>query len=177
MSKRTKKFKRIARDYYPTPPKAVEPLVRHLPEVFTFWEPCAGDGRLIHHIQEARPRAECVLATDIHPLNSNIVAADALDLFPPAPDLIITNPPWSRIMLHPLIDHLAGIAPTWLLFDADWAYTKQSLYFMQFLKVIQVVGRVKWIEGSKTSGLDNAAWYLFDKKDMCDLPRETKFYA
>jgi hypothetical protein len=177
MSKRSKKFKRVARDYYPTPPKAVEPLVRHLPEVFTFWEPCAGDGRLIQHIQQAKPQSECVLATDIDPMNSTIVAADALELYPSGIDLIITNPPWSRELLHPLIDHFAGMAPTWLLFDADWAYTKQSLYFMQFLKVIQVVGRVKWIEGSKTSGLDNVAWYLFDKKDMCDLPRETKFYA
>ena len=32
-------FERIPRDYYPTPYSAVEPLLPHLPENFTFAEP------------------------------------------------------------------------------------------------------------------------------------------
>ena len=36
-------------------------------------------------------------------------------------DAIITNPPWRRSLLHPLIRHFQKIAPTWLLLDQDWA--------------------------------------------------------
>jgi hypothetical protein len=31
--------------------------------------------------------------------------------------------------------------------------------------MIVSVGRVKWIEGSKNTGKDNCAWYLFDLKN------------
>ena len=44
-------FERVPRDYYPTPYDAVKPLLPHLPENFTFAEPCAGDGRLIQHLK------------------------------------------------------------------------------------------------------------------------------
>jgi hypothetical protein len=49
---------------------------------------------------------------------------NALDI--QAASMFITNPPWDRKVLHPLIEHLSSIAPTWLLFDADWMHTKQS---------------------------------------------------
>ena len=175
MGKRSS-FERVEKDYYPTPPKALEPLVWHLPEVFTFAEPCAGDGRLIHHIQQARPRAECVLALDIEPRADNILHGDALT-FPGQflkATYIITNPPWSRDVLHQMIWKFSLIAPTWLLFDADWAYTKQAKPFLAYLSKIQVVGRVKWIEGSKMSGKDNVAWYLFDQRAPMG---ETMFYG
>ena len=76
-------------------------------------------------------------------------------------NLIITNPPWSRDILHDLIMGFSKIAPTWLLFDADWAFTKQSRFYMAYCQMIVAVGRVKWIEGSKNTGKDNCAWYLF----------------
>ena len=34
-----------------------------------------------------------------------------------APDAIITNPPYTRPLMHPLIEHFQRIAPTWLLLD------------------------------------------------------------
>ena len=52
--------------------------------------------------------------------------------------------------------------PTWLLFDADWAHTKQSAPYMTSCVKIVSIGRVKWIEDSKMTGKDNCAWYLFD---------------
>jgi hypothetical protein len=55
------------------------------------------------------------------------------------------------------------MAPTWLLFDADWMHTRQSAPFMPRLRKIVSVGRVKWIPDSKMTGKDNCAWYLFDK--------------
>jgi hypothetical protein len=41
------------------------------------------------------------------------------------------------------------------------------------LRVIQSIGRVKWIEGSESTGKDNACWHLFDKPSR----RVTKFYG
>ncbi|WP_456389017.1 hypothetical protein [Profundibacter sp.] len=78
-------------------------------------------------------------------------------------DLIITNPPWDRKILHPMIEHFSALRPTWLLFDADWVHTRQSAPFMPWLHKIVSVGRVKWIPDSKMTGKDNCAWHLFDQ--------------
>lgn len=158
MGKRSN-FDRIPRDFYPTPSKAVEPLLPHLPKQFTYWEPCAGDGALI----DALP-GECVAATDIEPRGAYMYRFDALDASTPKfnCDLIITNPPWDRKILHPMIEKFCRIAPTWLLFDADWVHTQQSALFASRLRKIVSVGRVKWIPDSKMTGKDNCAWHLFD---------------
>jgi hypothetical protein len=158
MSKRSN-FERIERDYYPTPFEAVKPLLPHLPSSFTFIEPCAGDGRLIKHIN-----ADCIDAYDIEPQSSSVRVGNIFDYPMIKPDYFITNPPWDRKILHPAIEHLSFIAPTWLLFDADWAHTKQSKDLIKRCVKIVSVGRVKWIENSKMTGKDNCAWYLFDDK-------------
>jgi hypothetical protein len=79
-------------------------------------------------------------------------------------DAIITNPPYTRDLMHKLIAHFSRIAPTWLLLESDWAQTKQSVPFMPSCSDIVAIGRVKWIEGSKHTGKDNSAWYRFDSK-------------
>lgn len=159
-------FVRVERDYYPTPIQAVEPLIDHLPYGdFDYIEPCAGDGRLVGHLSELTDgAANCVFMSDIEPRAEGIYQNDALDLyFPPLTvDFCITNPPWDRSILHPFIEHWMQIAPTWLLFDADWMHTKQSATLMTYCSKIVSVGRVKWIEGSKNTGKDNCCWYLFD---------------
>ena len=75
--------------------------------------------------------------------------------------MIITNPPWERDPLHAMIKKFSAHAPTWLLFDADWMHTGQAAPFAGLCKKIVSVGRVQWIEGSKSSGMENACWYLF----------------
>lgn len=163
-------FKRIARDYYPTPEAAVRPLAAHLPSRFSFCEPCAGDGRLTTHIQALNTGAVCLSEYDIEPRHDRITQMDARDLTfgkTLGADLIITNPPWIRTkksgyLLHDLIEKFSDIAPTWLLFDAGWAYTQQSRNLIKRCSKIVAIGRVKWIEDSKSSGKDDAAWYLFD---------------
>lgn len=165
-------YNKIARDKYFTPLAAVMPLIPHLPSEFTFAEPCAGDGRLIDHIQELHKNCECVWASDVEPNDTSIDELDALDLTEhhvEGCDLIITNPPWIRTkasgyLLHELIKTFSGLRPTWLLFDADWVHTVQSsdLVRDRLCKIVSI-GRVKWIEDSAGSGKDNAAWYLFDK--------------
>tara|TARA_R100000541_G_C1855632_1_gene78359 strand:- start:70 stop:609 length:540 start_codon:yes stop_codon:yes gene_type:complete len=175
MGKRSN-FARVERDYYPTPIKAVEPLIPHLPYAFDYVEPCAGDGRLIRHITElTEGTAECIYASDIEPKADNIRCADANSLYfggYGTIDYMITNPPWDRKILHPMIEHWLEICPTWLLFDSDWVHTQQSAPYIEYCSKIVSVGRVKWIEGSKGVGYDNCCWHLFDIN-----AKRTEFYG
>ena len=142
-------------------------------------EPCAGDGRLISHISQLTSGlGECIGAYDIEPRHDYVQKLDALTIESVSGSFskdffAITNPPWDRKILHPLIDNFLGICPTWLLFDADWMHTKQSATFMTYCKTVVSVGRVKWIEGSKSQGKDNCAWYLFDYSSE----EQTQFYG
>jgi len=164
-------YERKPRDYYPTPLAAVKPLIPHLPASFTFCEPCAGDARLIDHIEELHEDASCLTAFDIEPQAGDVDELDALELAEEhvrGCDYIITNPPWERskksgYLLHAMIEHFSNLRPTWLLFDADWSYTLQSSKLITRCESIVSVGRVKWIEDSAGTGKDNAAWYLFNK--------------
>lgn len=169
-------FERIEKDQYLTPESAVKPLIPFLPRGrFTFAEPCAGDGRLIRHI-EALTSARCVSMSDIAPNDyaapqiAGIMQRDARELtFADlnGADAIITNPPWSRdkksgYLLHNLITIFANLRPTWLLFDADWMHTVQAQPFLaDYCTHIVSVGRVKWMEGTNQTGKDNVAWYAF----------------
>lgn len=153
-------FERLPRDYYPTPREALAPLIPHLEFGVMFAEPCAGDGALIHGLEAAG--ASCVEALDIEPQTDIAYRADALDWnVSDSADYIITNPPWDRKILHPMIRHFSAMRPTWLLFDADWVHTKQAAPFMPLLRMVVSVGRVKWIPDSKMTGKDNCAWHLF----------------
>ena len=156
MGKRSN-FERREADFYPTPRAAVVPLIPYLrgSGIRTFAEPCAGDGALVRHLKSFDLR--CVFAGDIRDDQDAL----ALDSYGKA-DAIITNPPWSRDVLHRLIEHFQNIGPTWLLLDFDWAQTKQAAPFLPHCSDIVAIGRVKWIEGSKHTGKDNAGWHRFD---------------
>lgn len=166
-------FERIERDFYPTPEPAVEPLMRHLRGDEVFVEPCGGDGTLIRHLEKRG--LICGAAYDLEPKSSMVLPGDAFNLTARDcgdADLIITNTPWDRDILHPLIDTFRNILPTWLLFDADWMHTKQAVPYLLYCAKIVSVGRLKWIPDSKMVGKDNCAWYLFT-----DEVEETIFYG
>lgn len=152
-------FERNPRDFYPTPEAAVLPLLPFLIRGETFIEPCAGDGALVRHLE--KHGLHCAGQYDIEPQAPGIVQQDYTDLKACGADYIITNPPWQRDLLHPMIDHWRKLTPTWLLFDADWAYTRQARPYLHYCACIVSVGRVKWIPDSKMTGKDNCAWYLF----------------
>jgi len=165
MGKRSS-FERRERDFYPTPAEAVRPLIPHLRHGDIFIEPCAGDGALVLHLEAAG--MSCRYAADVEPRADWIEAADALrDTFWPyctdSVEYIITNPPWDRRVLHPMIELFSNQKPTWLLFDADWVHTRQAAPLLPRLRKIVSVGRVKWIADSPFTGKDNCAWHLFDK--------------
>ena len=160
MGKRSQ-FPRRERDFYPTPEAAVGPLIDHLDDVCVFDEPCAGAGDLTGHLLS---RGLSVgRQSDVEPRGAGVECIDANDLVDCVGDVFITNPPWSRHLMHPILDHLISIAPTWCLIDADWAHTKQASAFMERCEIIVSVGRLRWIAGSPHTGKDNCCWYLFSE--------------
>lgn len=161
MGKRSS-FDRIPRDKYPTPQAGVLPLLPHLTPGQRFAEPCAGNGQLVDFLVAAG--MVNAGAWDIEPERADIAKADALKKVVGNIDLYITNPPWKREILHPLIVHLSNQAPTWLLFDSDWKDTVQAAPFLPRCRKIVAVGRLKWIPGTKHTGKENCSWYLFDNR-------------
>lgn len=163
MGKRSS-FARIPRDAYDTPPEAVGPLLAHLASGTRFTEPCAGAGMLLDLLESHGHH--CATRWDIEPRRSDIEPHDARTHQVVDIDCFITNPPWSRPILHAIIANLSAQAPTWLLFDADWAHTRQAVPYLPWCRKIVAVGRVKWIPGSKFTGKDNCCWYLFDQATL-----------
>lgn len=170
MGKRSS-FERRPRDTYDTPAEAVRPLLRFLPPGTRFAEPCAGAGDLVRHL-EAEGHV-CVDASDIAPRGPNIRQQDALTFQCDDAAVVVTNPPWSRDILHPLIRHLSARRPTWLLIDANWLFTKQAAPLLPICSKIVTIGRVKWIPDSKMTGKDDAIWALFDER----LDGPTEFFG
>lgn len=106
---------------------------------------------------------KCLAAWDIEPRGKRIDKEDAMTAqIGGEIDFFITNPPWSRDLLHAIIDNLSSQYPTLLLFDADWLHTRQANGRWQKCSQVISVGRLKWIEGSKYTGKDNCAWHRFD---------------
>ncbi|EBA18382.1 hypothetical protein RSK20926_11704 [Roseobacter sp. SK209-2-6] len=178
MGKRSN-FKRRDKDTYDTfDPKALPPLLRHLPKGVRFWEPCGGQYDLAAGLEAAGH--ECVVASDIAPRDERVFRCDAMtvtaaDVMATGAEAIITNPVWSRPLMHAMIDHFSRILPTWLLFDASWAHTEQKMIakkhgvrtapdLLQHCHMIVSVGRLIWIEGTTTPGKDDVCWYLFDQR-------------
>lgn len=166
-------FERNPRDFYPTPREAVLPLLDFLPKNATFAEPCCGEFDLVLALEMYDRR--CNFSSDIEARDDLVYVLDALELTEKEVekcDYIITNPPWDRKILHPMINHFRSLKPTWLLFDSDWAHTRQASPYLPFCSDIVAVGRVKWIPGSKHTGKDNCCWYKFINQET-----ETVFHG
>jgi hypothetical protein len=171
MSKRSPDFERSPRDFYPTPYKAVLPLIPYLHRdgIKTFAEFCCGDGDLIQHLESFD--LTCVYSGDI------VTGQDALKLTLADLDgaqVGITNPPYKHPedptrgvnatrLLRELIQHFLDLGlPFWLLLQHDWTTNENVSPFLDYCSDIVVVGRVKWMAGTKTSGMDNSDWLRFD---------------
>lgn len=169
MAKRSNK-ERIPKEKYRTPREAVIPLLPHIPLGTLFVEPCAGDGRLARHLESFGHR--CLAMYDNEPDDPTVRFGDATRLRWRAPEdaMWITNPPWRRDWLHPIIRNLIRYAPAWLLFDADWAHTDQSIPLLPYCRRIVSAGRIEWIPGTGMTSLDNSAWYLFTEEFSISPP-------
>ena len=165
MSKRAPGGERIENDRYFTPAKAVRPLAARLAPGTRFYEPCAGDGAIITHL--ATHNMFCVGARDIAPLGDFIERGDALALTEQDigdAELLITNPPYERGLMHALIDHFSRLRPTWLLVEMDWLATLQAEPFLRFASDIIVVRRMKLFKGTPSEGYDNYVWIRFQRE-------------
>ncbi|HEY1888479.1 MAG TPA: hypothetical protein VGG86_20920, partial [Roseiarcus sp.] len=114
-------FPRRPQDDYATPLAALKPLLPHLCRQTPIIEPCPGAGDLVRHLDEA--------GFEVTPLSgdarSRVYALDSLGKF-----VFVTNSPWRRDILHPIIENLSDQAKTWLLLDADWVHCKQSVPYL-----------------------------------------------
>lgn len=141
--------------FYPTiDPRCVAPLLaamRAIGDPLRFAEPCAGAGDLIQLLEAAG--LQCVWGLELEPQDEGlrnrwpIGVGDALQLRErdlPGVDLFITNPPWERDWLEPLIRHLAALRPVWSLHDAGWAYAARSAALGAICTDVVAVGRLKW---------------------------------
>ncbi len=160
-------FKRRAHDAYDTPESGILPLLSQIPKGARFAEPCAGHGDMVHYLVDAGYRL--TVACDIEPRgwfmgHQPYDALNATRLSLGRPDVIITNPPWTRALLHPMIDRFRQIAPTWLLFDANWMHTKQAAS-LRYCDAILSVGRISWM-GNGTGGKEDAAWFRFVDREV-----------
>ncbi|MEO9625884.1 MAG: hypothetical protein ABJF09_00585 [Qipengyuania citrea] len=153
---------RKRRDFYPTiDRRAVPALLAAMLAVgdiapgqaVRYAEPCAGQGDLIQLLQHEAPQLHCAFGLEYDWQDEGlhnrwpIAHGNALTLGAPdlaGVELIVTNPPWKREALHPLITHLASLRPTWLLYDGSWAFTKQAAPFHRVLTDVAAVGRLRF---------------------------------
>ncbi len=139
-------------------------------------EPFAGAGDLTNQIDWA----DWVAKTDIEPSHESVSQRDAFDYKSSdfeGVDFVITNPPWTRNILHPSIEHFANLVPTWMLLDANWAWTAQAAkYIERYCTDIVTIGRLKWIPDTNMTGKDDCAWFCFtkdkDKEPTYFYPRQ-----
>lgn len=159
MGKRSS-FARRKNDAYDTwDARALPPLLPFLQPGTRFIEPCAGNGTLLDQLEAAGH--VCVGAYDIEPRRWDIEVADACTVRLPPGAVSITNPPWTRAIMHPMLANLADQGPTWALFDAAWAFTRQAGPLLGSCHAIVVVGRLQWEPGTDHDSQDDCAWYLF----------------
>lgn len=177
-------FERKPRDFYPTPRVAVERVsdvlsVGHVGG--TFCEPCAGDGALVNSVIDLLGYV-CTYSFDIEPGHFSVDEGDAsnretMQRVRVACPTIITNPPWDRKMLSPMLDLWLDLDfEVWLLLSGDFMHNVWTSPYMQRCSHVVPVGRLKWEPGSKYTGKDNCAWYRFQKRpcDTLFLPRVRK---
>jgi len=197
-------------DFYPTiDRRAVPALLAAMMTVgdigggrtVSYAEPCAGQGDLIQLLQHEAPLLQCAFGLEydwqdegLHnrwPIaHGNALTLTERDLA--GVGLIVTNPPWKRDALHPLILHLASLRPTWLLYDGSWAFTKQAAPFQRILTDVAAVGRLRFFpppgrplrlpcesdaayadRARKWRSLDppdDCAWYRFCAAEASDSP-------
>ena len=152
------RFPRREKDFYPTPAKAVKPLIPflHRDGIRSFAEPCVGAGDLVRGLE--RFGFTCGYQGDIATGQDALAGTDFGEV-----DVVVTNPPFS--LLVPMIEHFQKIKPTWLFGELDWT---ANVYFAPFLNStcsdVVPVGRLRLIAGSEhDSGMSSFVWLRFDR--------------
>lgn len=167
MSKRSS-FERVHKDFYPTiDPKSIpSSLLPHI-QGKSYAEPCYGEGDLEDRLMDI---ATCNFRSDIRETVGCSKVKDVMDLTGEDIvdcDLIITNPPFDRKVLLPMLDHMVNLKPTWLLLPADIMHNKYFTPYMKRCSKVVSVGRLYWFKdndsGKSVRGTDNYAWFFWPK--------------
>lgn len=157
------KHPREPHDFYPTEPKASSVLRSWIGGAWCY-EPCAGDGALLDTLGQLG--VVWVGASDIAPRRSDIASLDALELTKAdvaSVDLLVTNPPHNRELLHRLLEHFRELKPSYLLLPWDWFATQQARPYLAYCSWVMPIGRMRLIAGSPHQGFDNYAWARFEQ--------------
>jgi hypothetical protein len=173
MSKRSS-FEKIPKDFYATTdPKAIPPNLVKFIRGMTYAEPCYGEGDLEDLLMDV---AVCRWRSDIRDTgccklwDATCLSEHELGHC----DVIITNPPFSRSVLLPMIDHFTSLKPTWLLLPAGYMHNRYFAPYMRKCSLVVSIGRLKWFKDSKHTSTDDFAWYYFPK-DGSVVPNASTF--
>lgn len=177
MSKRSD-FLKKGKDFYATvDAKAIPTKLVDFIKGKTYAEPAYGNGDLENLLSGV---ATCKWRSDIRNTVDNSLVMDALDVTKEDLvdcDLIVTNPPFSKDILLPLIDHFVSLKPTWLLLPADYAHNIYFSPYMERCSKVVSVGRVCWFpkDGKRVASTENFAWYFW--KYCATSDTDTIFYG
>lgn len=139
-------------DVWPTLPQTIRPLLPYLPSGTRFVEPAAGDYRLAAFLEGNGH--ECVFASDIEPRHDEVCKRDAAthDFRNYQADMIITNLPYRRDMLQPILKNLIGQLPIWMVIYSGWLDTEWAKPFMEYASHELPIGRAPWEIPGKPEG-------------------------
>lgn len=158
------KFEKREQDYWPTPQSAVVPLLPFIDTIRMFAEPCVGEGHIVRWLENDQRKATWTSDAEVD-ARTHQYPTNTFEAF-------ITNPPWSRPVMHEIIENLRRQKTTWMLIDADWMHTKQAIEYLKYCRTIISIGRVQWVPNSTSTGTRNCCWYEFGK-----LESPTVFYG
>lgn len=159
-------FELVKRDFYPTiDPKAHE-VIAPLIKGKSYAEPCYGAGDLVSGIHKVLGTNLCAYTSDIEPVDGLVETKDAMELTRGdlgECDLIVTNPPFTKKVLLPMLDHFITLKPTWLLLPADLMHNKYFKSYMDKCTQVHSIGRLCWFykDGKRVASTDNFAWYFW----------------
>jgi len=163
VSKRSS-FDKIPKDFYSTTdPKAIPPKLVEFIRGKSYAEPCYGEGDLEDLLMDV---AVCRWRSDIRDTgccklwDAMCLSQHELEHC----DTILTNPPFSRDVLLPMIDHFISLKPTWLLLPAGYMHNRYFTPYMEKCSLVVSIGRLRWFKDSKHTSTDDFAWYFFPKE-------------
>ena len=157
-----KKEDKEEHEFYPTPIDAVELARPLLDQNKKWWEPCAGDGRILKHFDNV------ILGTDIKPRSAEVQEDDFRTMDKPENiEGIITNPPFT--LGYDLIKKslYEWKIPALLLMRVEYIAAKARQDVVKHMTDMHIVSdliKFETISGRivNGNGTGRCAWMLFD---------------
>ncbi len=157
------------KDLITTPAEPVRVLVKALgSQPLVYAELCAGDGRLISHLKGEGHI--CGWAADIAPrapgierLDASLITSEQWEERPEI-EVAISNPPYSRHLAVPILTAaITWPVTSWWLVPLSWLGNQWFRPFAPHVRHLAVVGRIRWIEGSKHKSSEDYVWIAIER--------------